>query len=66
MSDGGVVRSDGVIEVHSNAIEAARDELDDGDEPGRGTGGALGHAWPFIESVGGAEVSQRDSTRVDG
>ena len=44
MSDGGLVRSDGVIEIHSNVIEAACDESHDGDEPGGGAGGALRHA----------------------
>ena len=66
MSDRGVVRSHCVIEVHSDVVEAARDESHDGDEPGGGAGGALRHAQPFIESVGGAEGSQRNSIRVGG
>ena len=44
MSDRGVVRSNGVIEAHSNVIEAACDKSHTGDESGRGTGGALTHA----------------------
>ena len=43
MSDRGVVRSNGIIEAHSNVIEAACDEPPDGDEAGGGTGGALTH-----------------------
>ena len=66
MSDGRVVRSDCVIEVYSDVIEAARDEPHDRDEPGGGAGGALRHAQPFIESVGGEEGNQRNSIRVDG
>ena len=64
MSGGGVVRSDSIIEVHSNVIEIARDESHDGDKPCGGAGSALRHAEPFIESVGGAKSSQRDSFRV--
>ena len=63
MSDGGVVRSDSIIEVHSDVIEAVGDESHDGDEPGGGTRSALRHA-PFIEPVGCAEGVQRDSIRV--
>ena len=44
MSDEGVVRSDGIIEKHSNVIEVARDESHDGDEPGGSPGSALRHA----------------------
>ena len=66
MSDGGVVRSDSIVEVHSDVIEAARDELHDGDEPGGGAGSALRHAQPFVKSVGGANGGQRDSIRVYG
>ena len=66
MSDGGVVRSNGVIEAHWNVIEAACDELHDGDESGGGTGDALTHAKSVIESVGGVEGRQRGSLRVDG
>ena len=43
-SDGGVVRFDSIIEVHSDIIEAARDELHGGDEPGGGAGSTLRHA----------------------
>ena len=43
MSDSVVVRSNGVIEAHSNVIEAACDEPHDGDESSGGTGGALTH-----------------------
>ena len=32
MSSGGVVRSDCVVEVHSNVWEVTRDESHDGDE----------------------------------
>ena len=52
MSDRGIVQSDCIIEVHSDIIEAARDESHDGDEPGGGAGSALRHAKPFIKSVG--------------
>ena len=64
MSGGGAVRSDSIIEVHSNVIEISRDESHDGDKPCGGAGSTLGHAQPFIEFVGGAESSQRDSFRV--
>ena len=43
MSDGGVVRSHGIVKVHSNIIEAARDESHDRDEPGGGASGTLRH-----------------------
>ena len=36
MSDGGVVRSDGIVEVHSDVIEAVCDESYDGNEPSGG------------------------------
>ena len=44
MSDGGVVRSDGVIEVHSNVIGTTCDESHDGDKSGRVAGGAMRQA----------------------
>ena len=44
MSGGGVVRSDGIIEVHSYVIDAVCDESHDGDEPGGGADSALRHA----------------------
>ena len=40
----GGVRSNGVIEVHSNVIEVTCDVSHDEDESGGGTGGALRHA----------------------
>ena len=64
MRNGGVVRSDCIIEVHSDVIEVARDESHDRDKPGGSAGSALRHVLPFIESVGGAEGSQRDIIRV--
>ena len=44
MGGGGVVRSDGVVEVHSYVIEAICDESHDGDEPRGGAASALGHS----------------------
>ena len=44
MGDGVVVRSDGIVEVHSDVIEAVRDESHDGDEPSGGAGSALRHS----------------------
>ena len=44
MSDRGVVRSNSVIEVYSNVIEAACDESHDGNESGGGAGGTLRRA----------------------
>ena len=65
MNDRRGVRSNGVIEVHSNVIEVAWDESHDGDESGGGTGGALRHAQSIIESDGGEEGSQYGNLRVD-
>ena len=66
MNDRGGVRSNGVIEVHSNVIEVACHKSHDGDESGGGTGGALRHAYSIVESDGGAEGSHCDSLRVVG
>ena len=44
MSGGGVVPSDGIVEVHSYVIEAVCDESHEGDEPSGGTGSALKHS----------------------
>ena len=44
MSGGGVVRSDGIVEVHSYVIETVCDESHDGDEPSGGAGSALRHS----------------------
>ena len=44
MSDGGVVRSDGIVEVRSDVIEAVCDESHDGDEPSGVAGIALRHS----------------------
>ena len=63
--NGTVIRADYIAKIHADVIKAGRDESHDRDEPGRGAGGALGHAEPFIESVGGAEGSRGDSFRVD-
>ena len=63
--NGTVVRADYIVKIHADVIEAGRNESHDRNEPGRGTGGALGHTESFIESVGGAEGSQWDSIRVD-
>ena len=60
-----VVRADCFVKIHANVIEAGRDESHDRDEPGRSPGCALGHAEPFIESVGGAKGSQGNSIRMD-
>ena len=43
MSGGGVVRSNSIIEVHSNVIEITRDESHNGDKPCGGASSALGH-----------------------
>ena len=66
MSDRRIVQSDCIIEVHSDVIEAARDESHGGDEPGGGASGVLRHAEPFIDSVEDTEGSQRERIRVDG
>ena len=66
MSDGGVVQSDCIIEIHSDVFEAGRDMSHDGDESVGSAGGALRHTKPFEESVGGEEGSQGGSIRVDG
>ena len=66
MSDGGVVRSDSIVKVHSDVVEAIRNELYDGDKPGGGAGSALRHAKPVIESAGCAEGGQGDSVRAYG
>ena len=63
--NGTVVRADCIVKIHADVIEAGRNESHDRNEPGRGAGCALGHAKPFVESVGGAEGSQGDSIRVD-
>ena len=60
-----VVRADCVVKIHANVIKTGRDESHDRDEPSRSAGCALGHAEPFIESVGGAKGSQGDSIRMD-
>ena len=61
MSNGRVIRSGCIIEVHSGVIEATRDDSYDGDKPGEGAGSASRHAWPFIESIRGVDGRQRDS-----
>ena len=63
--NGTVVRVDCIVKIHTDVIEAGRNESRDRNEPGRGAGGALGNTEPFIESVEGAEDSQGDSIRVD-
>ena len=64
--DGVLFRSDCTIKIHPNVVEAGHNESHNGDEPGGSTGGALGHAQPFVESVEGAERSQGGSIRVRG
>ena len=63
--EGTVVRADCIVEIHADIIKAGRNESHDGNEPGGGAGGTLGHAEPFIEAVGRAEGSQRDSVQGD-
>ena len=63
--NGTVVQADYIAKIHADIIEAGRNESHEQNEPGRGSGGALGHTEPFIEPVGGAEGSQGDSIRVD-
>ena len=63
--EGTVVRADCIVKIYADIIKAGRIESHDRNEPGGGAGGTLGHAEPFIESVGRAEGSQRDSVRVN-
>ena len=65
-ANGGVVRSDCIIQIHPNGVEVSLIESHNGDEPGGSVGGALRHAQPFVESAGDAKNSQGDSNRVDG
>ena len=65
MIEGAVIRADGIVKIHTDIITTGRDEYHDLNEPGGGAGGTLGHAEPFIESVGRPEGSQGDSIRVD-
>ena len=65
MVNGIVVLADCIVEIHSDISKAGRNESHNRNEPGRGTGGALGHTEPYVESVGRAEGSQGDSIRVD-
>ena len=66
MNDERVVRFDGIIQVRLNVFEAGRIESHNGDELCGSTGDVLGHAQAFVESVGGAENSHRNSIWVDG
>ena len=66
MSGGGVVRSDGIVEVHSDVIEVVRAESHDGNEPSGGAGSALRHSLPFVESAGRAKGGWKNSVRVYG
>ena len=66
MNDERVVRFDGIIQIRLNVFEVGRIESHNGDELCGSTGDALGHAQAFVESVGGAESSHRNSIRVDG
>lgn len=59
MMDGKVIPYDRIIEIHPNIVEAGRDEYHDGDEVGRGAGGVLGHAEPFVEFIADTKSSQR-------
>ena len=44
MSNGGVVRSDSIVEVYSDVVEAIRNETQDGNEPVGGAGSTFRHA----------------------
>ena len=66
MNDERVVRFDGIIQIRLNVFEASRNESHNGDELCGNTDDALGHAQAFVESVGGAESSHKNSIWADG
>ena len=62
---GTVVRADCIVKIHADIIKSGRNGSHDGNKPGGGADGTLGHTEPFVESVGGAEGSQGNSIRMD-
>ena len=62
---GTVVRADCIVKIHADIIKVSCNESYDRNEPGGDACGTLGHTELFVESVGGAEGSQGDSTRMD-
>ena len=65
MMDGTVVRAYLIVQIRADVVETGRNKSHDWNEPGRSAGSALGHAEPFVESIGDAEGCQGDSIRVD-
>ena len=66
MNDERVVRFEGIIQIRLNVFEASRNESHNRGELCGSSGDALGHAQSFVESVGGAESSHKNSIWVDG
>ena len=66
VNDERVVRFEGIIQISLNIFEASRNESHNGGELCGSTDDSLGHAQAFVESVGGAESSHKNSIRVDG
>ena len=65
MNDERVVRFEGIIQIRLNLFGVSRNESHNGGELCGSTGDALGHAQAFVESVGGAESSLKNSIWVD-